>query len=114
MSNLPKVLVIMAISVLCSNAMADWQADAAHLSSETGVDTATPINALKNDIDKFMPPQPCIDKNPQTFTLGTPATLSCGSGSSSGGAGGGSSVGGGGSTVEQQQQGSGKAFDIMN
>ncbi len=117
MSNLPKVLVIMAFSVLWNTARADWQADAAHLAEPPpnggGIDTTTPINELKNDLDKFKPPQPCVDKNPQTYTLGSPATLNCGSGSgssSSGGATGKPSD----STVDQQQKGSGKTFDIMN
>ncbi len=109
MSNLPKVLLIMAMSVLGSNAMADWQADAAHLSAE-GIDSATAINALKSDLDKFMPPPPCIDKDPATFTLGTPATLAC-SGSSSSGS---PSAPPSDSTIDEQKRSTGKVFDQMN
>ncbi len=116
MSNLSKALVVIAISFVSTNVLADWQADAAHLSSETGVDTMTAINDLKNELDKFRPPQPCVDKDPQTFTLGTPATLACAGGSGSGGSvpGGGMPGGGAGSTVDEQGKGTGKTFDIMN
>ncbi len=118
MSNLPKVLIVLALSMLGSNvAMADWQADAANLSSNAGIDTASAINSFLNDINKFQPPTPCVDTNQETFTMGTPAALNCGSGSGSGGSGGGAGgaggLGGGSAPIQNQESGSGQTFDHM-
>ena len=118
MSKLPKVLILLAVSLLGTNvAMADWQADAANLSSNAGIDTASAINTFLNDINKFQPPQPCIDTSQQTFTLGTPAQLNCGGGSGAGGSGGAGGLGGGGGPgggpVQNQETGTGHTFDHM-
>ncbi len=95
MSKLPKTLLMLALIALNGQVMADYMADAAALDSATGTGTSNAITSYKTDIDKFSPPPPCVDtaganNTPAiSFTLGTPAQLSCSGGSGGGGGGGG-------------------------
>ena len=98
MSKHPKILLMLALIALNGQVMADYMADAAALDQAAGTGTSNAITTFKTDIDKFSPPPPCVDTGGAnntpaiSFSLGTPAQLSC-SGDSGGGAGGG---GGGG------------------
>ncbi len=97
MSNLSKATFVLALSILSTNAMADWQTDATHFDSDTQaavsgtgstISTSTAIPKVIAELKQYQPPAPCIDKKQETFDVktGTPAALSCGgSGGASGG-----------------------------
>lgn len=90
MSNVSKALIITALSMLSSQAFAEWQADCAQVDQQAQTGTCAAITSTKAGLDIYQPPAPCADKDPGvTFNVSSPsappATLNPADGSCSGG-----------------------------